>query len=120
MRGRLQMVCPVLPSLQIISERHPLDLAPPRESKEPFVIPTLNIFLKIRFRPDSADTGPAASAHANGDEAARGGAPCPLLSLRNEGLGLGNYGRADINKVLQRSRCDSSRLIAIASVSVIN
>lgn len=56
-RGRLQMVCPVLPFLQIISERHPsTSLRHEKESKEPFVIPTLNIFLKTRFRPDFADT----------------------------------------------------------------
>lgn len=34
----------------------PLDLATRERSKEPFVIPTLNIFLKTRFRPDFADT----------------------------------------------------------------
>lgn len=78
-----------------------LDLAPLRESKEPFVIPTLNIFLKTRFRPDFTDTHRPGRASERRWSCAR---KSPLLSLRNEEPGLSNYGRSDINKVLQRSR----------------
>lgn len=55
-RGRLQMVCPVLPSSQIISERPPRrrPARGERARRGPFVIPTSNIFLKTRFRSDFA------------------------------------------------------------------
>lgn len=82
-------------------------------AKGPFVIPTLNIFLKTRFRPDFAPIRTGSRARSRmmkfHVEEFR---VCSLLSLRNEDLELSNYGRSDT--VTNCKCCElnhSSRLI---------
>lgn len=98
-RGRLQMVCPVLPSLEIISERYPSTSLRYERAKSHLLFLPWTFFWKL----DLDRISPIRTGRASERRWSRA-SKSPLLSLRNEERGLSNYGISDINKVLQRSR----------------